>query len=62
MVWDGLFHAFVWLATGVGVVVLWNAARRGDVSFDSRLLFGGVAMILIGWLLIRAGSRNRAAV
>jgi len=46
MVWDGLFHAFVWLVTGIGVIMLWNAARRGEVSFDNRLLFGG---FLLGW-------------
>jgi len=100
MVWDGLFHAAVWLITVLGVWLLWKAARRGDVIFDTRLLVGGLllgwglfnlieglidhhllgihhvyerlgqsvwdyaflgwgaAMVVIGWLLIRAGSRR----
>jgi len=53
MVWDGLFHAFVWLVTGIGVIMLWNAARRGDVSFDNRLLFGG---FLLGWGLFNVAE------
>lgn len=46
MVWDGLFHAGVWLITLLGVVMLWRAAKRGDVDFDNRLLAGG---FLLGW-------------
>jgi len=46
MVWDGLFHAVVWLVTLFGVALLWRAAKRGDVAFDNRLLVGG---FLIGW-------------
>jgi uncharacterized membrane protein len=46
MVWDGLFHAVVWVVTLVGVSVLWRAARRGDVVFDNRALVGGG---LLGW-------------
>ena len=98
MVWDGLFHAAVWLVTLIGVSMLWRAARRSDTMFDNRILIGGLvlgwgffnvvegvidqhilhahhvyerlgqsvwdyaflgwggAMILIGWLLVRAGS------
>ena len=25
MVWDGLFHMFVWVVTVVGMFILWNA-------------------------------------
>jgi uncharacterized membrane protein len=46
MVWDGLFHAVVWVITLVGVSMLWRAARRGDVVFDHRALVGGG---LLGW-------------
>ena len=36
MVWDGLFHAVVWLVTLVGVLLLWNAAYgTGSVSCNS---------------------------
>jgi uncharacterized membrane protein len=45
MVWDGLFHAVVWLVTLVGVFVLWSAASHreripGRREFVGRLLFG----------------------
>ncbi|HEV2531598.1 DUF2243 domain-containing protein [Phenylobacterium sp.] len=46
MVWDGLFHAAMWLITLLGVALLWRAARRGDVDFAVRHLIGG---LLIGW-------------
>lgn len=46
MVWDGLFHAAVWLISLLGVAMIWRAARRGDVDFAARHLFGG---FLIGW-------------
>src|SRR4028118_468898 len=28
MVWDGLFHAFTWITTVVGVFVLWRALNQ----------------------------------
>ena len=45
MVWDGLFHAVVWLVTLVGVLLLWNAAYHreripGLREFVGRLLYG----------------------
>ena len=46
MVWDGLFHGVVWIATLAGIVLLWNAARRREVAFDARYLVGG---FLLGW-------------
>ena len=46
MVWDGLFHAGVWIVTLLGVALLWKAAKRRDVLFDNRLLIGG---FLVGW-------------
>ena len=46
MVWDGLFHAAVWLITLLGVGLLWRAAQRGDVRFPGRVLAGG---LLLGW-------------
>ncbi|MCC7364654.1 MAG: DUF2243 domain-containing protein [Dehalococcoidia bacterium] len=45
--WDGIFHAFAWSATAVGLYALWESApvhRRGwGVA-----LFG---LILVGWAL-----------
>ena len=46
MVWDGLFHAFAWTSTVVGVVLLFRAGRRADVPWSGRAL-GGAA--LAGW-------------
>jgi uncharacterized membrane protein len=46
MVWDGLFHAFTWLATAAGVVLLWRAARTAGAAWSARLLAGGLAL---GW-------------
>jgi uncharacterized membrane protein len=45
MVWDGLFHAVVWLVTLVGVLLLWNAASQQERipllrEFIGRLIFG----------------------
>ena len=28
MLWDGLFYAFIWLVTLVGIFMLWNAAKK----------------------------------
>jgi uncharacterized membrane protein len=42
---DGLFHAATWIATGVGLLLLHRAVRRGLAWSGSRLL-GGMA---IGW-------------
>jgi uncharacterized membrane protein len=44
-VWDGLFHAFVWLVTLLGVLLLWSAAYHQETmpalgAFIGQLLFG----------------------
>lgn len=46
MFWDGLFHAFTWTSTAVGLALLWRAIKRPDVPLSTRSLIG--AMIL-GW-------------
>jgi uncharacterized membrane protein len=43
--WDGIFHATTWLATVIGLALLWNAERRYDVRW-SRVLVGA---LLMGW-------------
>jgi uncharacterized membrane protein len=45
MVWDGLFHACVWLVTLLGVLLLWSAASHQETipalrAFIGQLLFG----------------------
>ena len=46
MVWDGLFHAFTWIVTVLGVVRLFSAGKRADVVWSTSALIAGV---LIGW-------------
>lgn len=45
MVWDGLFHAFVWGMTAFGIMLLWRGRRlAADVPAP---VFGGA--LLMGW-------------
>lgn len=43
---DGIFHAVVWLATLIGIMMLFNAARRGGVFFSGPVFYGSM---LAGW-------------
>src|SRR5215204_6077983 len=42
MVWDGLFHAFTWVTTAVGLFLLFRAGRRPDVPWSGRTLLGAM--------------------
>ena len=46
MVWDGVFHAFVWVVTLAGIVLLWGAAYRRDAIFSLRSFVG---QLILGW-------------
>lgn len=46
MVWDGLFHSGVWIATAIGILLLFRAARRPEALLSGRALWGGA---LLGW-------------
>jgi uncharacterized membrane protein len=46
MLWDGLFHAFTWVVTVVGLAMLWRAGQRTDVPWSSRTFVGS---LLLGW-------------
>jgi uncharacterized membrane protein len=46
MVWDGLFHAFTWLTTAVGLAVLWRAGARRDVPWSGAIFAGS---LIAGW-------------
>jgi len=46
MVWDGLFHAFTWIVTALGVARLWAAGKRHDVAWSTRTFVGALAL---GW-------------
>jgi len=44
MLWDGLFHAFDWVMTVVGVYLLWRAGGRDDVPWSLNTFFGSLLM------------------
>jgi uncharacterized membrane protein len=46
MVWDGLFHAAVWLATLVGVLLLWHAAYHRSAIPSAKAFVG---QMILGW-------------
>jgi uncharacterized membrane protein len=46
MVWDGLFHAGVWLPTVLGAYLLLRDARRGLALPDARAFTG---QLILGW-------------
>jgi uncharacterized membrane protein len=46
MFWDGLFHAFTWTMTAIGLALLWRAGRRADVPWSTRTFVGS---LLLGW-------------
>ena len=43
---DGLFHAVVWAATLIGIIMLFNAGKRSEVFFSDRVFYGSM---LAGW-------------
>ena len=46
MFWDGLFHAFTWTSTAVGLALLWRAIKRPDVPLSTGSLIGSM---ILGW-------------
>jgi uncharacterized membrane protein len=46
MFWDGLFHAFTWLTTALGLLLLWKAGGNREVPWSGRTLIGSM---LLGW-------------
>jgi uncharacterized membrane protein len=46
MVWDGLFHAFTWIATATGIGALWRVGLRRDTPGATPIFVGS---ILLGW-------------
>lgn len=46
MFWDGLFHAFTWLMTLTGLILLWRAGQRQDVPWSTKTFFGSLPL---GW-------------
>lgn len=46
MVWDGLFHAAVWMTTAIGIILLWRTTGRADIRCSGRAFAGA---LLTGW-------------
>ncbi|HEY6556734.1 MAG TPA: DUF2243 domain-containing protein [Polyangiaceae bacterium] len=46
MLWDGVFHAFTWTATVLGLTRLWRAGQRSDVPWSTHTFVGS---LLLGW-------------
>jgi uncharacterized membrane protein len=46
MLYDGLFHAFAWVVTVAGLLLLWSTARRPQVRLSTRAFHGS---LLLGW-------------
>jgi uncharacterized membrane protein len=44
MFWDGLFHVFTWLATAIGLAMLWGAVRAPGAVLSTRTLVGSLAL------------------
>jgi len=44
MLWDGLFHAFTWIMTAVGLGLLWRAGLRADVPWSTRTFVGSLLL------------------
>jgi uncharacterized membrane protein len=46
MLWDGLFHAFTWLVTAIGLAALWRVGSRQRAPWSGRTFVGA---LLLGW-------------
>jgi uncharacterized membrane protein len=46
MVWDGVFHAFTWIMTVIGIALLWRAGQKPNVPWSTRTFVGS---LLLGW-------------
>ncbi len=46
MFWDGLFHAFTWTMTVIGLALLWRAGQMAEVPWSTRTFVGSLTL---GW-------------
>jgi uncharacterized membrane protein len=51
MLWDGIFHAFTWTLTVLGLARLWAAGKSADVPWCTRTFVGS---LFVGWGLFNA--------
>jgi uncharacterized membrane protein len=50
--WDGLFHLFTYICVGVGVAILWRAARATHGRWPGKLLAGSMLLGFGGFNLV----------
>ena len=46
MFWDGLFHAFTWLMTALGIFLFWKAGANRSARWSGKEFIGS---LLTGW-------------
>lgn len=46
MVWDGVFHAFTWVMTAIGLALLWRAGQKPNVPWSTPTFVGSLSL---GW-------------
>ena len=46
MFWDGLFHAFTWTVTILGLAMLWRVVQSRTCELSTRIFVGSLA---VGW-------------
>ena len=46
MFWDGMFHAFTWIMTVIGIALLWRAGKRAGVPWSVKSFVGS---LFLGW-------------
>ncbi len=46
MFWDGIFHAFTWIAVALGLALLWKAIKLPGTLLSGKALWGS---LLVGW-------------
>ena len=46
MFWDGVFHAFTWVAVAAGLGMLWRAVKQPGIVLSGWVLAGALAL---GW-------------
>jgi len=44
MFWDGLFNAFTWTMTFIGIMLLWNVIKNESISKLTSVLVGSIIM------------------
>lgn len=42
MFWDGLFHAFAWIMTLIGIFLLWVASKNDDIPKTDNIFYGAL--------------------